>query len=82
MWIENACTLIYAWSYFDKIQMNTLNIGNNEDLQMQMFHCKQQQYGISKKVTLHSVPECGSEALKCPKAPAHIWDLARWWKGL
>ena len=32
--------------------------------------------------TSHSVPECGSEPLKCPKAPAHIWDLARWWKGL
>ena len=25
----------------------------------------------------HIVPECGSETLKCPPAPAHIWDLPR-----
>ena len=37
---------------------------------------------VQAQVLSHSVPECGSEQLKCPKAPAHIWDLARWWKGL
>ena len=23
-----------------------------------------------------SVPECGSETLKCQQAPAHIWDMS------
>ena len=30
----------------------------------------------------HSVPECGFEGLKTYPAPAHIWDLPRWWKSL
>ena len=30
----------------------------------------------------HSVPECGFEGLKTYQAPAHIWDLPRWWKSL
>ena len=33
-----------------------------------------------KSDTTHSVPECGFEGLKTYQAPAHIWDLPRWWK--
>ena len=33
-------------------------------------------------ITIHSVPECGFEGLKTYQAPAHIWDLPRWWKSL
>ena len=28
-------------------------------------------------ITGHSVPECSSEPLECPNAPAHIWDDGR-----
>ena len=31
-------------------------------------------------LTIHSVPECGFEGLKCQQAPAQIWDLPRSWK--
>ena len=33
-------------------------------------------------ISSHSVPECGFEGLKTYQAPAHIWDLPRWWKTL
>ena len=29
---------------------------------------------------VHSVPECDFEGLKTYQAPAHIWDMPRWWK--
>ena len=32
---------------------------------------------VGSRHILHSVPECGSETLKCPKAPANFWDLPR-----
>ena len=30
--------------------------------------------------TTHSLSECGFEIPKTYRAPAHIWDLPRWWK--
>ena len=30
----------------------------------------------------HSVSECGFQVPKTYQAPAHIWDLPRWWKSL
>ena len=32
--------------------------------------------------TIHSVSECGFQVPKTYQAPAHIWDLPRWWKSL
>ena len=36
----------------------------------------------SALITSHSVSECGFQVPKTYQAPAHIWDLPRWWKSL
>ena len=33
-------------------------------------------------IPAHSVSECGFQVPKTYQAPAHIWDLPRWWKSL
>ena len=34
------------------------------------------------QIRCHSLSECGFEIQKTYQAPAHIWDLPRWWKSL
>ena len=36
---------------------------------------KEGRFVIMRADLYHSVPECGSETLKCYPASAHIWDL-------
>ena len=38
---------------------------------------KEGRFVIMRADLYHSVPECGSETLKCYPASAHIWDLPR-----
>ena len=38
--------------------------------------------GVASVIMLHSVSECGFQVPKTYQAPAHIWDLPRWWKSL
>ena len=37
---------------------------------------------MKHSIALHSLSECGFQVPKRHQAPAHIWDLPRWWKSL
>ena len=90
-WTPPLVTGALLWGVFIALQLDASPRGSSSSLvwplsaaikYLKYWHNTADISILPTRITKHSLSECGFEILKTYPAPAHIWDLPRWWKSL